>query len=43
MWSLEESQGRVTGRTVPLLHEKEDQRLSMKRRKERAIKTGGTA
>lgn len=43
MWSLEESQERVTGRTAPLLPEKEDKRLGMKRRKERAVQTDGTA
>ena len=43
LWSLEGHQEKVTGRTAPLLREKEDQRLSMKMRKERAIQTDGPA
>lgn len=43
LWSLEGHQEKVTGRTAPLLREKEDQRLSMKMGKERAIQTDGPA
>lgn len=39
LWSLKGRQERVTRRTAPLLCEKEDQRLGMKMRRERAIQT----